>query len=115
MILVYIAGPFTAPDVWGVECNIRQAEEWGFKIARCGFVPVIPHTMYRFFHGTITEKFWYMATLELMERCDAVLLIPGWQESKGAEKEKETAEILEIPIYYELRNLKEDFGRDSIE
>jgi hypothetical protein len=33
-------------------------------------------------------------------RCDAVIMLPGWKDSKGSKLEHELAEKYQIPIYY---------------
>jgi len=97
--LVYIAGPFRGANAWEVENNIRDAESYGFKVAEIGAVPVIPHTMYRFWDGTLTDEFWLAATLETMRRCDAVLLLPNWKRSTGSKAEKAEAIRLGMPVF----------------
>jgi hypothetical protein len=84
MKLVYIAAPFRGKNAWEVEQNIRVAENLGLAVAEMGAVPVIPHTMYRFFDGTLEDRFWLDATLQLMHKCDAMLLGAGWRRSEGA-------------------------------
>jgi hypothetical protein len=97
---VYIAGKFRGPNAWEIEQNIRAAEVVGMEVAKLGAAPVIPHANTRFFHGTITDDFWLAATMALLERCDAVMLVPGWPDSKGALAEIERAMQLGLPIFY---------------
>lgn len=42
------------------------------------------------------------ADLRALLSCDAVLMLPGWEQSRGARHEHETAMICGIPIYYDL-------------
>lgn len=99
MKVVYCAGPFRGETAWDVECNIRKAEELGFWVANKGAMPMIPHTNTRFFDGTLTAEFWLDGTMELMRRCDAVVMTPDWQESGGATREVEEARRLGIPVF----------------
>ncbi len=87
MKIIYIAGPFRAKTAWGIEQNIRRAEEIGLLVAQAGAMPLIPHTNTRFFHGECTEQFWIDGTMELLRRCDAAVFIPGWGKSSGANGE----------------------------
>ncbi|WP_373047208.1 DUF4406 domain-containing protein [Vulgatibacter sp.] len=103
MILVYVAGPYRAPTRWDVERNIRTAEERGLELARHGagrIVPVIPHTMYRHFDGCLDDAFFLEGTKELLRRCDALALLPGWELSTGTRGELEEAEQLRLPIFW---------------
>lgn len=99
-ILIYVAGPFRASTRWDEEQNIRTAEAAGYEIAKLGAYPVIPHSNTRgYFSDAQPGEFFLDGTLELMKRCDAVLLLPRWIESTGARAEKEEAERLGIPVF----------------
>lgn len=100
--IVYIAGKFTASHAWGIEQNVRAAEMAAVPVVRAGAMPLIPHANTRFFHGLpeTTEEFWYAGTLELLRRCDAIYLVPGWEESRGVNSEvSEARDVLHIPIF----------------
>ena len=76
MFVIYVAGPFRAPDGWEVACNVHRAEQAGREVARLGAVPLIPHSIGARMAGTETDSYWIRATLELMRRADAVLGLP---------------------------------------
>lgn len=98
--VIYVAGPYRARTRWEIEKNIRRAEEFGFRLAEeFGVVPLIPHTMYRNFDGELTDEFWLDATLELLERCDAIYMCIGWDTSFGSIDEHKRAQELNIPIF----------------
>jgi hypothetical protein len=97
---VYVAGPYRGINSWEVEQNIRSAENYGMQIAKVGAVPVVPHTMYRFWNGTQTDQFWLNATLEILKRCDAIFMCPNWIDSNGSQSEHNFAKNNEIPIFY---------------
>ena len=98
MKLVYVAGPYRAATAWEVEQNVRRAEEIGLELARMGAMPVVPHTLTRFYGGECPEDFWLLGTFMLMRRCDIVVLMPTWRLSVGAACEKEDAMVLGKPI-----------------
>lgn len=104
--LIYVAGPFRGPSQHHVLKNIREAEEWGLKVLRCGAMPVVPHALTGYYHGVGTDEFWLEATLELMRRCCAVLMMPKWRKSKGACGEREEAEQIGIPVFTTIKALK---------
>jgi hypothetical protein len=81
--LVYICAPFTADTPWQIEQNVRVAEEMAFKVARLGGWPVCPHTNTRFFFGAVPTSLAYAGTLEMMRRCDVVLVHKDWPNSTG--------------------------------
>jgi len=104
--VVYIAGKFTAPNAWECEKNVRRAEDVGIEVANLGAAPLIPHANTRFFVGTCTPEFWYEATAALLLRCDALMTVPGWPDSKGALAEIETARDHLIPVFHDLEDLR---------
>lgn len=108
MKLVYVAGAFSASTRAGVEQNIAHAEEWGIRVAQIGAMPIVPHanTSHRDYELIQPYPFWIEGTKELLRRCDAVLLIPGWEKSSGARGEREEALRLVIPVFEELSLLR---------
>ena len=102
---IYIAGPYTAADAWGVEQNVRRAESLAYEVAKIGAVPMCPHSNLRFMCSEIAA-FMYPATLELMRRCDAVLMVEGWEKSIGACGEYEEAGLLKMPRFWTLNGLR---------
>lgn len=106
MKVVYVAGPFTAPTAWGIECNVRAAEVVGLEIAKMGFAPLIPHANTRFFHGTCAPEFWYRATEALLLKCDAAFFLPTWANSHGCRHELAAAQSAKIPCLFALEDLR---------
>jgi hypothetical protein len=104
--IVYVAGRFRAANDFEVEANIRRAEALGLEVAKLGASPVIPHANTRSLHNHIGEAFMLEATLELMRRCDALVLVEGWQDSQGTRDEMCEAHFLGLPVFYTLFGLK---------
>ena len=102
MILAYLAGPFTADTPWGIERNIREAESAAAFIIthRSDVSLVVPHMMGRNFVGRAgTAEYWYDATMRMLEACEALVLLPGWQGSNGSRAEFRRAHELGLKIY----------------
>lgn len=100
MKVVYIAGKYRGPNAWAVEQNIRAAEEVAARVAAMGLMPMVVHPMTRFIGGAnADENFWVDGTKEIMRRCDAVVLVPGWGTSAGTRGEIEEAERLGVPVF----------------
>lgn len=107
MKVVYVAGPFRAKTQWGIIQNVRKAEEVALEVARAGAMPLCPHTNTRYFHGLLTEEFWLEGTLELLRRCDAIVMVGGWQYSSGSKVELAEAKELGLPVFMGTNNLKQ--------
>jgi len=99
--LVYVSGPYRGQDAWEVETNVRRAEVMGMRLAQLGAVPVIPHAMFRFWHGTIDDQPWLDATLRLLRHCDAVVMLDGWESSLGSSAEYHEAQRIGLVVCLE--------------
>ena len=103
--LVYVAGPYTAPDVEGRSKNIAAAWALGCQVAALGAMPVIPHMNTAHMDVIQPWGWWIDATMELMLRCNAVLMMPNWQDSRGARGEHDKAKQIGIPVFYDVPSL----------
>ena len=99
MILVYVAGPYTADSLWERAENIREAQLVGAQILAEDVYPIVPHEMGAMFQDQQPPEYWYRATLALMLRCDAVVLTPRWRVSHGAVLERERALKIGMPVF----------------
>lgn len=111
MRVVYVAGPFRAANQWEQEQNIRRAEALSLEIWKLGGVALCPHLNTRYFSGALPDETWLEGDLELLRRCDAVLMVPGWSLSHGARLEMAFASDHNIQIFFvgetlTLENLK---------
>jgi hypothetical protein len=116
--LVYVAGPISKGDVISNVCDAHNA---GMALLKAGFAAIVPHGSV--FWGnrllfTKTDGFtfipeaqpagtthadWMGMDLAIVERCDAVLRLPG--ESKGADMETAHAKAHGVPVYHSLAAL----------
>lgn len=110
MKVIYIAGPFRAPDAWGIEQNIRRAEELALQVWRYGAAAICPHANTRYFQGAAGDQLFLEGDLEILRRCDAVLCTPLWESSEGAKAEVALAKSLGIPVYFSGHGFPEDLS-----
>ena len=92
---VYVAGPMTKGDWQG---NVRAAVDAADLLAEAGFVPEVPHlnSTWHLIHSH-DHAFWMRLALAKLERCDALLRLPG--ESKdGADVEEALAKSLGLVV-----------------
>lgn len=106
MKLIYVAGPFRGKDNWEIECNIRRAETLALEVWRIGCAVICPHCNTRFFQGAAPDEVWLEGDLEILRRCDAMILTPDWERSSGARAEREEAIRLGIPVFYDIGDLQ---------
>lgn len=102
MPIVYVAGPYRGLNHEAVELNIQSATAVGMEAIRKGWSPIIPHknTGHMDRLTNLPDQFWLDATMELMLRCDAVVLCPGWERSAGTAVEIKEARLRGITVYH---------------
>ena len=109
MKIVYISGAFlgngtkaNAREV--IKKNIETAKTYAKSLAKNNIGFFLPHI-----HSVDieeksidqTQRFYYEQDVEFLTRSsDAVLFIPGWQESLGARCERKIAEELKLPMFF---------------
>lgn len=102
---VYVAGPFRGPHHWAIAENIRHAERLALKVWAAGAVALCPHLNTIHFQNALPDEVWLDGDLELLRRCDAIIMTDNWQGSVGARTEHEFALRLGIPVFYTIEEL----------
>jgi hypothetical protein len=101
---VFIAGPYTMGDV---AQNVKKAMDAANDLINLGFAPC-PHLTH-FLHMNHFQPYekWLELDLVYLANCDAILRLPG--ESNGADGEVKRGLELNIPVYYDLKSLLNQF------
>jgi nucleoside 2-deoxyribosyltransferase len=102
MRVLYIAGPYEASTAWLTEHNVRSAEAVALRVWSHGYVALCPHAMTRFYGGALSRATWLAGDLELLSRCDGVLMLEHWERSEGAMGERAFALAKGIPVFATL-------------
>jgi nucleoside 2-deoxyribosyltransferase len=97
--LAYVAGPYRARGEWAVHQNIQRASEIALELWQMGFAVICPHRNTAFFGGAAPDDVWLKGDLEMLSRCDLMVLVPNWDLSSGTQEEIKFAEARNIPIY----------------
>jgi len=107
---IYVAGPYTAPTREQVDVNIARASEATAVLLRKGHYPFSPINMTAHFdelYPDIDKDTYIKSDLKWLELCDAILLLPGWQESEGAKLEYKRAEEMGLTMYFHVYSIPE--------
>ena len=93
-IWVYVAGPYSGGDQ---VLNTRAAIEVALHLLDAGLVPICPH-LYMLAHLVSPQPYetWMRWDFELLERCDALIRLPG--ASSDADREVARASELGLPV-----------------
>lgn len=100
MKLAYIAGPYRAGTVRGVVENIRNAESVAIEFWRKGYAVICPHKNTALFDGVCPDHIWLNGDFEILKRCDVIVMVPGWEKSKGATAELRFAKKIGMEVFY---------------
>ena len=101
MKLAYIAGPYRSATVRGIVQNIRIAEAVALRYWRDGYAVICPHMNTALMDGSLPDHVWLEGDLEMLRRCDVVVMLPKWKSSVGATAEHSLAVSLKMEIRYE--------------
>lgn len=112
MRLIYVAGPYRADCALKTSRNVSRAEYLAKQVtlSRPDWFPVIPHKnteLWDYDAGlkNVPADYYLSGTLEIMRRCDAVLVTADYRRSVGTIAEIAEAERLGIPVYYSVESI----------
>ncbi|QXT61743.1 DUF4406 domain-containing protein [Tessaracoccus palaemonis] len=113
-MLILIAGPYrsgTDGDPAAMASNLARLEEAAWPIFAAGHLPMIGewvalpvlHSAGAGPTDPIAEEVLYPTAERLLNRCDAVLRLPG--ASSGADQDVAIAESRGLPVYYDISDI----------
>lgn len=96
-MLVYVAGPYAGDT----DRNIEQAAQIAAQLWELGHAVICPHTNTAHFEKRckVAYEQWIAGDLNMIARCDALVLTPDGHTSHGVQMERAYAESLGIPVY----------------
>lgn len=98
-VFVYLSGPITANHGRSVEQNVANAVQFYWRLLRAGIPAFCPHLSGAFPSAfEIDYETWIAYDLAVIDRCTHVLMLPHWEQSAGAMRERAYAEARGIPV-----------------
>lgn len=98
----YVAGPYS---VGNVKENIKRARLYALHLWFHGFACICPHLNTSLFeeheedYGMSYET-WLTGDEAMIERCDVLFVMPGWEVSSGTKREIAHAQKNDVPVLY---------------
>ena len=106
MKIIYVAGPYRNQSESKVLDNVIAAKQVARRLWKNGWGVICPHMNSCLIDGSdIPEERFANGYLEILGRCDAIVLLEGWQRSIGSLAELTLALKLGIQIYYEEKEV----------
>jgi len=109
--VIYTAGPIRGNSQWGdrwaLHRNIEMAKCFARKLWMRGWAVICPQANTEDMDGSdIDGKGIFLdGDLVLIDRCDAVLMLPGWKNSEGAKGEYAYAVATGKTVYMDLSDV----------
>jgi len=97
--LIYIAGPLRASSPEAIAVNVSSASRVALALWRMGASVICPHLNSGWFYGKLTEEAALAGCLTMLRRCDALVLAPGWEESRGSRDERAEAYLRKLEVF----------------
>lgn len=100
-LLVYVSGKYSAPTFEEVDANIAAARKVAIEIWNKGHYALTPHLNTAHFEVDCEAEYgqYLDGDLVMLEKCDAMVLLPGHEDSNGARAELRLARLLGIGVY----------------
>jgi hypothetical protein len=108
MSFIYLATPYSTNDKALLEERVDIACKYAAQLMAEGytvFAP-IPHSHFISLHlepeRQLDHEFWMRQDLSVLRHCEAlvVLMLPGWEESRGVQREIQVARACGIDVHY---------------
>jgi len=99
--VAYIAGPYRADTHYGINQNIAAAEAVAMKYWRKGYAVICPHKNTAHFDGGMPDETWLNGDLQILSRCDVIVMMKNWGKSEGARSELTFAKIRGIEVIFD--------------
>lgn len=96
-MIVYISGPYRGD----VDANIQAAREAAIKVWEAGHTAICPHLNTAHFEDdcSLDDDRYVERDMDILARCDGILMLPGWEASVGARTEHAYALDLSLPVW----------------
>ena len=106
-VFVYISGPMTAKHGYTVEENIAAGLRVYLDLLRRGIPAFCPHLSGAFpsAWADVSWEAWLQYDFAVIDRCTHILMMPRWETSAGAVREKAYADARGIPVLFNNHEL----------
>lgn len=120
-VLIYVAGKISDPNCCEYIKNLNTMNEYADLIqsfednVNFKYGTHVPGNDFLrgYRNGNFDYKHYFENNIIILKKCDAVALVPNWKTSDGTKKEIKIASCNDIPILYDLNEVKTFLGVES--
>jgi hypothetical protein len=102
-LIVYLSGKYEADTKEEKDENIKDIMTVAGRLWILGFTVICPHLNSFNFQEVIGPMIdyaeWTFRYISILERCDAIILMPGYESRETCKIEKRCAEHCQIPVF----------------
>jgi len=114
---IYVAGSMSNPNPLKFLENLRRGIRVSAELVLLNYHPFSPFIDFQFFLALrndekITIEMIQAYSMAWLKVSEAVLVLPGWESSKGTVAEVARAQELGIPVYYSMEELIDNLDKD---
>lgn len=108
---VYVASSYSHVDKKIVKENVKKSMDAVEQIWRYGMIPFITLASHYYNQEHYSHEYedWMNFDFAWLSKCDALFRLPGY--SSGADREEEFAKDNNIPIFYTITSLTEEYKK----
>lgn len=104
----YLSAPISAPEALFRTYNRLRAQEVSARLWEAAVLHYCPHANSPAVGCTdVPYETWMAMDLEVIQRCDWVLMLEGWEQSVGCTREFNVALNLDIPVVFTVEEAVE--------
>lgn len=100
---IYISGPITGIDkdkcAAAFNCAVALLSLKGYEM-------VSPWHISQVLPQSFTYEDFMDIDMVLLKKCDAILMLPGWENSRGATKELTYAKKNDMKVFFDIKDIK---------
>lgn len=98
-IVLYVTGKYRSGSVCGIANNIQQARDIAIACWEQGYTVICPHLNTAFMDDVVSDEDFLLGDLEILSRCNGIVLGYEWENSVGSIAEVEKACALGLRIF----------------
>lgn len=104
---IYVAGAYSDSHILGVARNIMKGRDLTAELMELGFFAYCPWNDWEIaVRKELPMEYWKKNGMAWLQVSEAVVLVPGWENSGGTKAEIAEAERLGIPVFTGPRMLQ---------